>query len=278
MGKVALLMTLAALLLACSDRQVSEDSGPAGDGPVLDKKVAPDKQVPDKKKPPTDGPQAKCPAAKPAEGAACAGKLLCDYLIQKCYCGPSDIQWHCGCTGGAWKCSRDYDCYPCDGAVPDAIYKKDVPTTCPPMPSCNWCGGNSVKDAKGCTIGYMCANGVDPCKTQPCTSTSCKAGEYCSIKDLLCWPIPDGGPPPGPDTGTVACKGGMCSGSSSGDCGCEWTCTNGNTYKVDCKQTSPTAKDCKCLVNSTLTSTCVMPGSGFTCSASAMATCCGFPN
>lgn len=276
MGKMVLL-TLVSLLLACSDRQVSQDTGPATDGPLPDKKAAPDGPVPDKKKNVTDGPQAKCPAGKPGEGASCSGKQFnCEYLIQKCPCGPSDLKWHCSCDGSAWKCTRDYDCYPCDGSVSETIISNDA-TVCPPMPSCNWCGGNSIKDAKGCTVGYKCANGADPCKTQPCSSTSCKAGEYCSKKDLLCWPIPDGGLPPTPDA-AVSCKSGMCSGSSSGDCGCEWVCTDGKSYKVDCKQTSPSTKDCKCLINSVQQSTCVYAASGFTCSASGMAKCCGFPN
>ena len=275
MARLALIITLSALLSACSDRQVEEDAG-ATDGPALDKKVKVDR-APDKKGPPADGPQTKCPATKPAEGAKCTGKLVdCEYLIQKCYCGPSDIMWHCNCTGGVWKCGRDYDCYPCDGSVPDSFFQKDGKLTCPPMPSCNWCGGTMIKDKNGCGVGYKCANGVDPCKVPPCSASSCKASEYCG-KDSLCWPKKDSGPPT-PDTGTVSCKNGICSGSSAGDCGCEWTCSNGNKYKVDCKQTTPSSKDCKCLLNGAQVKTCVYPGSTMGCSPASLATCCGFPN
>ena len=203
MGKM-LLLTLVPLLFACSDRQVSQDTGPSTDGPLPDKKTSPDGPVPDKKQNVTDGPLAKCPTSKPAEGASCTGNQFdCEYLIQKCPCGPSDIMWHCSCAGGAWKCTRDYDCYPCDGSVSDSIKSHDA---------------------------------------------------------------------------TVICKSGMCSGSSAGDCGCEWVCTDGKSYKVDCKQTSPSSKDCKCLVNSVQLSTCVYAASGPSCSASGMAQCCGFPN
>ncbi len=274
MRKMAVLTAMALFLLSCSDRQVSPDTGPATDGPP-DKKIAPEGPVPDKKKNPTDAPQAKCPAKKPNDGAACTDNLLCYYLIKKCPCDPSSLKWQCACTSKTWKCSRNYDCNPCDGSVSDTFKTKDV-STCPPVPPCNWCGGTSIKDAKGCVIGFKCANGADPCKTQPCTSTSCKAGEYCRVKDLLCWPIPDGGLPK-PDYGKVTCKGGLCSGSSSGDCGCEWTCSNGNTYKVDCKQTKPSAKDCKCLINGVQKSTCVYTAGGYTCSPAKLAQCCGFP-
>lgn len=85
-----------------------------------------------------------CPTARPVPGASCTAALpSCDYTIEACPCGPSDIKWHCSCAKGSWSCSRDYDCYPCmDGrrdAGPDArrdstvdavkndVLKKDLP-------------------------------------------------------------------------------------------------------------------------------------------------------
>ena len=59
-----------------------------------------------------------CPSAKPVEGTGCGSgpppiPSSCSYPIQSCPCGPSDLAWHCSCTAGLWRCSRDYDCYPC---------------------------------------------------------------------------------------------------------------------------------------------------------------------
>ncbi len=44
-------------------------------------------------------------------------------------------------------------------------------------------------------MGFVCANGVDPCTTPPCSSdAACKPSERCG-KDKLCWPqAADGGP------------------------------------------------------------------------------------
>jgi hypothetical protein len=73
--------------------------------------------------------------------------------------------------------------------------------TCPELPSCNWCGGQNVVDANGCVTGWLCANGADPCKTQPCDSSSpCAAGYTCS--NQLCWSVDAGQP-----DGTLACSG-----------------------------------------------------------------------
>ncbi|MCB9556263.1 MAG: hypothetical protein H6707_09195 [Deltaproteobacteria bacterium] len=78
-----------------------------------------------------------------------------------------------------------------DGALPDALVADMAQNkvNCSPAPSCNWCGGQTILDANGCIDGYKCANGADPCTTQPCQASnpaSCKSDEYCG-KDLLCW-------------------------------------------------------------------------------------------
>ena len=57
-----------------------------------------------------------CPSTKPDEGGSCPWSdpgFTCDYLIDTCPCGPSDLYWHCTCQNGSWSCGRDYDCYPC---------------------------------------------------------------------------------------------------------------------------------------------------------------------
>jgi hypothetical protein len=89
---------------------------------------------------------------------------------------------------------------PLDQRLPD-VFVADLEQTvdaelppdqgCPPQPACNWCGGSETLDSQGCVSGYTCANGVDPCATEPCSNThpsnSCLAGEKCGA-DMLCWP------------------------------------------------------------------------------------------
>jgi hypothetical protein len=80
--------------------------------------------------------------------------------------------------------------------------------SCPMVPACNWCGGDAVEDANGCILGWVCANGADPCETEPCaTGEDCGLDEDCG-SDELCWP-----------TGSEACGdlGAACGGE--GDCG-----------------------------------------------------------
>jgi hypothetical protein len=76
----------------------------------------------------------------------------------------------------------------------DSFSKIDSNTKCPPVKPCNWCNGIALKDGYGCTIGFRCANGADPCYVYPCTSTPnvCKLTEKCGT-DGLCWPKTDGG-------------------------------------------------------------------------------------
>lgn len=99
-----------------------------------------------------------------------------------------------------------------DGGFVDAGAAEDATTdggVCGPVPSCNWCGGNALIDNQGCVVGYECANGVDPCQTQPCSlmpPTGCAPNEICG-PDMLCWPsdsdagVADAGAPH--DGGTV---------------------------------------------------------------------------
>ena len=59
---------------------------------------------------------------------------------------------------------------------------------CPILLSCNWCSGAPVVDNQGCTIGWQCANGVDPCATPTCDGDMpCSVGSECRA-DGLCWP------------------------------------------------------------------------------------------
>jgi hypothetical protein len=87
-------------------------------------------------------------------------------------------------------------------------------SSCAPALSCNWCGGEYLKDANGCVTGYRCANGADPCKTSSCSASApCAAGYTCS--NMLCWPI-DGGV--GDAGGTDLCGGKVC-GTGQACCG-----------------------------------------------------------
>lgn len=155
------------------------------------------------------------------------------------------------------------------GVPPKDLHK------CPPVPSCNWCNGAGVKDTKGCLVGFKCANGVDPCKTQPCTATSCAAGKYCG-KDKLCWGYMDSGVTPPKDTGpTIWCFNWKCSGSSGGSCTCDWSCSNAVTYKAVC--TAGGGKySCKCYRGGALTGSCSYTSSKI-CPQNEMAKCCGYP-
>lgn len=154
------------------------------------------------------------------------------------------------------------------------------PDSCPPVPSCNWCGGKSILDPKGCVTGWICANGANPCTTSPCGGSSpvCMPGEICR-SDHLCWPAPDLGP--GPDLKSSdrgICGSKACSASIAGACMCTWTCPGSVAYSVACKPRSgvPPGADCDCQVNGTSTRLCteslVGPNS---CTSN---TCCGFPH
>lgn len=66
-----------------------------------------------------DAPAELCPDQKPDDGTACTlptdSTPVCTYLIERCECGPTDIEWTCTCgSDRTWSCDRGYDCYPCD--------------------------------------------------------------------------------------------------------------------------------------------------------------------
>jgi hypothetical protein len=97
--------------------------------------------------------------------------------------------------------------------------------TCGSPPFCNWCNGETLHDDLGCPIGFRCANGVDPCVTEPCTNVGaqCPQGQRCH-EDGLCW-SEDEPPPP--------CKPAGCGGNST-SCSCSWQCSDGTLYTVKC--------------------------------------------
>ncbi len=117
---------------------------------------------------------------------------------------------------------------------------------CPPVPLCNWCGGTPVVDGQGCVIGYKCANGADPCVTQPCANNSdCEPGSYCA-PDGLCWP----------------CEGGPCEiGGTYPNmtCSCSGWCENGMDISFECS-TSEWGGNCDCLVAGVLVGVCDFDG------------------
>jgi hypothetical protein len=135
-------------------------------------------------------------------------------------------------------------------------------TACAPPPSCNWCGGTPRYDSNNCIVGYICKNGVDPCQTPPCTGTPsvCKPGEACG-SDGLCWPAP------------VTCWNGGCSAGSNGSCQCDWKCSDGHAYRMDCKMQAGSTM-CACFMDNTPTPSCGASGP-LSCQPPG---CCGFPH
>lgn len=135
---------------------------------------------------------------------------------------------------------------------------------CPPLPSCNWCGGAPRYDAIGCVVGFVCANGADPCSTQPCMSDSDCNGGYC--KDSLCW------------GGAVSCTSPECVGSGGGGyatCSCSWSCTDGNSYAFDCTAQGGSLS-CTCYENGSSNVGCGTAG-GAGGAPNVCESCCGFP-
>ena len=137
---------------------------------------------------------------------------------------------------------------------------------CEPMPSCNWCGGSPKIDGAGCVVGYVCANGVDPCKTQPCGSSVDCAGGMC--QDQLCW----GGP--------VTCTNMECGGqggSGPSSCSCKWSCSDNNAYSFDCTQQTG-GVSCSCMINGQTSGQCANGGGGAGGGpVNVCDSCCGFP-
>jgi len=59
---------------------------------------------------------------------------------------------------------------------------------CGLRPDCNWCGGQPILDADGCTVGYTCTSGRDACSATPCEDDAdCTVvGEECTDWGV-CW-------------------------------------------------------------------------------------------
>ena len=194
---------LAVLVLsssACSDDDATPDLGTTEDRGIEDQ-GSPDGYI-------------RCPASKPIDGHACtlpATDPPCDYPIEPCPCGPSDLQWHCSCESGKWKCSRDYDCYPCiDGAV-DGSTDSGTTFACGAQAHCKigeeyckhtmpgQCGGSPVPDS-----------GVCP---PDCSPSSCGGGgqEVCLCQSYSCVALPSG-------CNSCSCLGGLDGGGGSCSC------------------------------------------------------------
>ena len=199
-----------------------------------------------------------CGGTTVTDGQGCFVGYECANGVDPCSTPP--------CKPGSCKsteeCGKDGLCWPrksTDGGMPtpDSF-------VCPPMPSCNWCGGTTHTDKNGCAVGYTCANGVDPCSTSPCSQTAptgCKSTEFCG-KDMLCWPAT-------PKTFTCGSKQcvtatqycqqqwpGACGGSPvpAGGCGpgCKETaCGNGQKVCLcssqSCEPLPGGCSDCNCL-------------------------------
>lgn len=187
-----------------------------------------------------------------------------------------------GCPGGMTETKQDRGATakkdtstPADtrgwegGVVKDG--GKNDGAKCPPVPTCNWCNGAAVKDAKGCVTAFKCQNGADPCKVQPCTKGSCPAAQYCD-QDKLCWPKKDLGIP---DQGKKLplCLNSKCKATPGKSCDCDWSCTDGTTYKAVCTAVSG-GYSCTCSTNSVKSGTCTLTKP---CYQTDVAACCGFP-
>jgi hypothetical protein len=135
--------------------------------------------------------------------------------------------------------------------------------TCPAIADCNWCNGSPVYDARGCVAGYRCANGADPCTTQPCTrSLDCAAGEICDFNGL-CQPLP------------VSCSE-ECTGTLE-SCACLRKCSDGRVYEFSCGMDAAYQVKCRCTQDDQPSFDCGMGGGGGSaCSMGPL--CCGFPN
>ena len=120
-----------------------------------------------------------CGGTQVTDNDGCVVGFVCANGADPCTTNP--------CSSDPTECTADEVCGDDDLCWPsDAGVGADA---CPPLPSCNWCGGSYVTDANGCAVGFECANGADPCTTNPCSSdpTECTADEVCGDDDL-CWP------------------------------------------------------------------------------------------
>lgn len=134
-------------------------------------------------------------------------------------------------------------------------------SVCPPMPSCNWCNGKPYYDSTGCIVGWLCANGVDPCYTQPCWQAGCPGGQTCG-SDGLCW-----------DSNNV-CTPKTCAGTNN-YCECSWSC-GATKYQTNCK-VGGGSMSCECIENGMGAMGCGTTGGGGGSPPSCQNSCCGFP-
>lgn len=134
-------------------------------------------------------------------------------------------------------------------------------SVCPPLPSCNWCNGNPYYDSTGCIMGWTCANGADPCSTQPCWNTGCPMDQVCG-SDGLCWYTND------------PCSPKSCAGTSN-YCECSWSC-GATKYLTKCK-VGGSSVSCECVENGMNAMGCGTAGGGGGSPPSCQNSCCGFP-
>jgi hypothetical protein len=105
-----------------------------------------------------------------------------------------------------------------------------------------------VTNSAGCIVGWRCANGADPCSTQPCPSPyACPAGSTCS--NQLCWPAGGaGGGGGGGGTGGAGGGGGAGgtggTGGATGEVGVRCLRALCNTGQVCCVGQSSTSLLC----------------------------------
>jgi hypothetical protein len=104
---------------------------------------------------------------------------------------------------------------------------------CGPEPRCNWCGGVPVTDSLGCTIGYRCANGVDPCMTPPCKRTrDCPEHAFCGVEGLCL---------SSPLSCEVSC-------TDDSGCLCKYSCSHGLTFDHACRVDAAAGElYCRCI-------------------------------
>ncbi len=160
---------------------------------------------------------------------------------------------------------------------------------CGPWPGGQCSGKGQVCDIRGCGAGTggNCVKRPTKCGAYWSPVCGCDGVTYSNDCMRLAKGAPlayKGSCKKGPDAGGTSadasgakCKAGMCSGNSSGGCGCSWTCSNGNSYKVTCQMTPGAGRQCSCLTNGQTTGKCKLKGPGMFCSQSALAKCCGYP-
>jgi len=134
-------------------------------------------------------------------------------------------------------------------------------SVCPPLPACNWCNGKPYYDSIGCVAGWICANGVDPCYTQPCWQAGCPGGQTCGA-DGLCW------------DSTNVCSPKQCVGTNN-YCECAWSCAN-TKYQTKCK-IGGSSMSCECQQDGMPGMACGTTGGGGGSPPSCQDSCCGFP-